>query len=185
LFARKPDSTQSWLLRSVFIPSANPKSWMNRQVIGIDRARIQEVDVSPLHCPSYVVRRDKPADADFKLVHMPRGRTLSYSSAPDGVAAALVDFTFDNVSPARDLDFAHGARLVTKTFDGLSISARIVKKDGAYWVTLSAAALKPSAKTETQEINKAADGWAFQVPAYKGSQFTSPLETLLKPRGKK
>jgi hypothetical protein len=185
LFARKPDSAQSWLLRSVFVPSANPKSWMNKRVVGIDRARIREVDVSPLHGAPYVVRRDKPSDADFKLVHMPRGRTLSYPSAPDGVAAALVDFTFDNVSPARNFDFAHSAGLVTKTFDGLSVSARIVKKNGIYWVTLSATALKPTAKAEARKINKAADGWAFQVPAYKGSQFTSPLESLLKPRGRK
>lgn len=184
LFVRKPGSNQSWLVRSVFVPSANPKDWMNKDVVGVVRARIQEADVSPMTGPSYVVQRDKPSDADFKLVPMPKGRELSYASAPDGVAASLVDFTFDSVSPAKDFDFAHGAQLVTKTFDGLEVTTAVVKKGTAYWAQLSAKALKPAAKDEARKINKAADGWAFQIPAYKGSQFTTTLDQLLKPRGK-
>lgn len=184
LFVRKPGSNQSWLVRSVFVPSAKPKDWMNKNVVDIDRSRIEEADVSPLEGPSYVVRRDKPSDADFRIVHMPKGRALSYPGAPDGVAAALVDFSFDTVAPAGNFDFAHGGKLVTKTFDGLEVSTRIVEKDGKYWVHLTATALKPGAKKEAGKINKAARDWAFQVPAYKGSQFLSSRESLLKPRSK-
>lgn len=185
LFVRKPDSDQSWLVRSVFVPSADPRDWMNKDVVSIDQARIQEADVSPPGGPSYVLRRDKASDADFSIVQMPKGRELSYPSAPDGVAAALVGFTFDSAAPAGNFDFAHGGELVTKTFDGLQVSAGIVKKGDQYWVRLTATALKPAAKDEARKINKAADGWAFQVPAYKGSQFMSSLESLLKPRTKK
>lgn len=185
LFVRKPDSDQSWLVRSVFTPKADPKAWMNTDVVDITRARIQDVDVSPPTGPAYIVRRDKPSDTDFTLVHMPKGRELSYASAPDGVAGSIIDFTFDHVAPAHTIDFSHAARLVTKTFDGLAVTTDIVKKDGQYWARLSATANKKAAKNEAQKINKAADGWAFQLPAYKGAQFTSTLDSLLKPEKKK
>lgn len=181
LFVRKPDSDQSWLVRSVFTPSADPKDWMKKDIVGIDRARIQEADVSPPSGPGYVVRRDKPSDTDFTLVKLPKGRELAYPTAPDGPAAAIVGFTFNDVAPAQTLDFGHAAQLVTKTFDGLVVTADIVKHNEVYWVRLEASAEKPAAKDEARKINKAAEGWAFQVPGYKGAQFTTELDSLLKP----
>ncbi len=183
LFVRKIGSDQSWLVRSVFTPAPDPKDWMNKDVVGIDRARIQEADVFPPQGPSYVIRRDKPSDSDFQIVNMPKGRETAYPSAPDGVAASLVGFTFDQVAPAHTVDFSNAARLVTKTFDGLTVTADIVKKGEVYWARLSAeaAAGKDDAKAEARKINKAAGGWIFQIPAYKGAQFTTSLANLLKP----
>lgn len=181
LFVRKPGSNQSWLVRSVFKPAADPKDWMKKDIVGIDRAQIQEADVSPSAGPSYVVRRNKPSDNDFTLVNMPKGRELAYATAPDGPAASIVGFTFSNVARAQTLDFTHAAQLVTKTFDGLVVTADITKQDEIYWVRLSATADKPAAKDKAQKINKAAEGWAFQIPGYKGAQFTTTRDSLLKP----
>ena len=47
LFARKPAEQQSWLVRSVFAPKGDPGDWMEKSLVGVDRARIQEVDVTP------------------------------------------------------------------------------------------------------------------------------------------
>jgi hypothetical protein len=186
LFVRKTDSDQSWLLRSVFSPTADPKDWMNKEVIDIAQARIQEADVSPPTGPAYTVRREKPSDPDFTLVNMPKGRDISYPSAPDGVAGGLVGFSFDDVAPASTIDFGDAARLVTKTFDGLTVIADVAKKDDKYWVRLYAQATpgKTDAEDEARKITKAAAGWAFQIPAYKGAQLTSTLESLLKPQEK-
>ena len=187
LFVRKPGSNRSWLVRSVFTPKPDPNDWLNKDIIDIDRARIAEADVSPPDGPTYVVRRAKAGDADFKLADMPKGRELAYPSAPDGVAAALTDFTFDNVAPAIGFDFSDAAELVTKTFDGLTVTARIIKKAGDYWLTLSAEAEpgKKDAQAEARAIDRHAAGWAFQIPAYKGAQFTTSRESLLKPKGSK
>ena len=75
LFVRKPDSNQSWLVRSVFTPSADPKDWMNKDVIGHRPRAHPGGRCRPADGPSYTVRRDKPSDADFTLEHAQGPRT--------------------------------------------------------------------------------------------------------------
>ena len=183
LFIRKPDSNQSWLARSVFEPKPDPNDWLDKDVIAIDRARIQEAVVTPPNGPSYTVRRDNPSDSQFTLVDMPKGRELGYDTAPQGVAESLVDFTFDKVAPSSQFDFSNAAELVTRTFDGLTVTARIIKTGEEYWLTLSAdgATGKREASDEARAINHHASGWAFRIPAYKGAQFMSSRDSLLKP----
>lgn len=188
LFVRRPDETQSWLARSVFEPKSGASDWLSKDVMTIDRARIAETDVDPLVGPSYVARRDKPSDADFKLTELPKGRELAYDGAPDAVAAAIVDFSFDDVRPARNFDFtdpAHLSRVVTKTFDGLTVTVDVLQQGGDYWATVSAdgGANSPDARKEARDIDSHASGWAYKLPAFKGQLFTTTLESLLKPVG--
>ena len=183
LFVRRPDSNQSWLARSVFEPKPDPNDWLKKDVISIDRARIQEADVQPVDGPSYVVRREKPSDPDFQLLNMPKGRALGYVTAPDGVAAAIVGFTFDKVAPATQFDFSDAGRLITRTFDGLEVTTSVLQQGGASWAMISADAVpgKADAQQEAHAINKAAGGWAFEIPAYKSAQFLTSRDSLLKP----
>lgn len=186
LFVRRPDEDQSWLARSVFEPKNSPSDWLDKQVMSIDRSRIAEADVDPLSGPSFVVRRLKPTDADFQLVDAPKGREVSYAGAPDGVGAALVDFSFDDVKPAKSFDFsdaAHSARIITKTFDGLSVAINVIQQDKVYWTTVSAEGANADAQKEARAINAHASGWAYKLPDYKGVQFTATLESMLKPKG--
>jgi len=187
IFVRKPDSTQSWLARGVLQPAADPSQWMDRTVMEIDRGRIQEVDVFPANAPSYSVRRDKPSDADFHLTSAPKGRELLSAQAPDGVAVAAVGFTFDDIKPAQGFDFTGATRVVTRTFDGLTITAKVIQQGQDYWATVLAEAApgKPAAEKEARTIDARADGWAYKLPAYKGQQFMTTLDSLLKPVGGK
>jgi Domain of unknown function (DUF4340) len=186
LFVRRPGETQSWLARSVVDPKSDLGDWLEKQVMTIDRARIAEADVDPVSGPSYVVRRDKPSDADFRLADLPKGRELSYDAAPDGVAAAVVDFAFDDVKPAREFDFsdaAHTSRVVTRTFDGLTVTVNVIQQGADYWATVSAEGSTPDARNEARQINARAMGWAYKLPAFKGAQFTATLESIVKPKG--
>src|SRR5258706_11722429 len=81
LFARKPGEDQSWLVRSVFEPKSEPGDWMDKSLISLDRARIQQVDVKPASGPAYTVTRDKPSDASFKISPLPKGREPSSEAA--------------------------------------------------------------------------------------------------------
>ncbi|MDE2463598.1 MAG: DUF4340 domain-containing protein [Alphaproteobacteria bacterium] len=184
LFVRTPSSSQSWLARSVFQPDPNPADWMNKDVLHLHRAEIKSVTVRPTDGPSYTVERATPSVADFAVKGLPKGSALSYPTAPDGPAYGLVDFSFDKAVPIQTIDFAHAAEMETTTFDGLSITARIAAQDGNSWVALSAAA-KPGNRAAGQQartINKTAGGWAFEIPAYKAAQLTTPLDNLLKPK---
>ncbi|HEY0107603.1 MAG TPA: DUF4340 domain-containing protein [Rhizomicrobium sp.] len=187
LFVRRPGENQSWLVRSVLDPRASLSDWLDKHVVDVDRAEIQEADVDPAGSPSYVLARAKPSDPDFALTPLPGGKPLGDPAAPDGVAAALADFGFDDVAPARDFDFndpAASARIVTKTFDGLQVTARILKRGAEYWATLSAEAPAPAtadAAAKATQINMHAAGWAYKLPAYKGQLFMTTLDSLTKP----
>jgi len=185
LFARRSNENQSWLVRSVFEPKAGIGDWLDKSVISVDRARIEEVDVTPATGEAYVVKRDKPSDPDFKPMSLPPGRSLSDDAAADGVASALTAFTFDDVQQASRLDFSKATRLVTKTFDGLAVTAEVVQKEADYWATIAATAdpAAGDATAEARQINARAQGWAYKLPAYKGQQFMTSLDSLLKPVG--
>ena len=185
LFVRKPGDAQSWLVASPFEPRANPADWMEKDIVAVDRARIQEADVHPANGPAYVLRRDKPSNPDFAIVDPPHGRELSYPGAPDSVASAIADFSFDNIKPVDDLDFSDGAsRIVTTTFDGLIVTVDVIQQGSDYWARVYAGAQpgKTDAENEAHEINAHADRWAYKLSAYKGELFATPLESLLKPR---
>ena len=184
LFARKANENQSWLVRSVFQPKASVSDWIDKNVLSVDRARIAETDVTPIAGAAYIVKRDKPSDADFALASIPKGRSLSDPAAADPVAAAIADFAFDDVRPASAVDFSKAAHLVTKTFDGLTVSTDAVAQGSDTWVRLSAAAAPGSAvASEANEINARSKGWAYKLPSYKGQPFMTSLESLLKPTG--
>ncbi|MDE2266027.1 MAG: DUF4340 domain-containing protein [Alphaproteobacteria bacterium] len=187
LFARKPNDSQSWLVKSPFQPQASQTDWMSKKVVDVDNSRIQEADIHPLSGPGYTVKRDKPSDTDFTLSPIPRGRVLVDPGAPDDVANALAGFSFDDVEPSANFDFdTQSSRLVTRTFDGLIVSVDVIKQGGDYWARVFADAVpgKPEAAKEAHEINARAAGWAYKLPAYKGAQFLTSLDSLLKPVGK-
>jgi hypothetical protein len=187
LFVRKPDDTQSWLVRSPYEFKTDLGDWYDKTVMSIDRARIQETDVDPASGPSYTVRRDTPGQSDFKLAEVPKGREAA-DGTTDGIASAITGFTFDDVKPSKNFDFsdaAHPTRVTTKTFDGLTITSEVIRQGADYWMTISAegASGKADAAKEAREIDSHAFGWAYKLPAYKGQQFMTTQENLLKPVG--
>ena len=187
LYVRRLDSDQSWLVRSVFDPKSDPADWMDKNVVDVDAARIQEADVDPAGGPSYEVSREKPTDPDFQLSPIPKGREVAFPTGPDGVADALSNFTFEDVAPARDFDFSNATRVVTHTFDGLIVTVEVIQQGNDYWATISAEAApgKEDAIAESRKIDGKATGWAYKLPAYKGQQFMTSLESLLKPKSAK
>jgi hypothetical protein len=184
LFVRRPKETQSWLVRSVLDPRSSMSDWIEKTVMDVDRARIQEVDVDPAGSASFMVRRDKPSDPDFKLSPLPPGKSVSDATVPDGVASAITEFGFDDVRRARELDFSNQAataRLVTTTFDGLKVSVNVQRQGSDYWAVISADGSSADAAKEAAAINAHASGWAYKLPAYKGQLFMTTLDSLLKP----
>jgi hypothetical protein len=186
LFVREPNTTQSWLVRSSFAPKTDTGDWLEKHVLDVDRTRIQEVDVEPSNGPSYSVRRQRPTDDDFDLPNIPKGREIAYAGAADGVGAAIVGFTFDDVRPAKDFDFSdqgHAARLITHTFDGLTVTVETIQQGQDYWATIAAEGEpgRPDAQKEAREISARTTGWAYKLPVYKGQLFMTTLDSLLKP----
>jgi hypothetical protein len=187
LYIRKPDSTQSYLARGVLEPASDPADWMDKTVMDIDRARIREADVEPADGTLYVVLRDKPSDPDFHLAQIPHGRETANAAVADEVAAAIVGFSFDDIRAAKDFDFSKTSRLVTKTFDGLTVTVLLIRQGADNWAEVEAEAApgNAAAGVEARAIDAHANGWAYKLPAYKAQQFMISIESLLKPVGAK
>jgi hypothetical protein len=112
---------------------------------------------------------------------MPAGRALAFESAAEAPASALVNFSFDDAQPIANFDFARPmAQHVTRTFDGLVVTVRIVDRGGAKWAAVSAQAATPAAQAEATAINGRAQGWAFKLPEQKVNLFTASLESMLR-----
>ena len=185
LFVRHPGDNQSWLVRSVMDPRPSLSDWLDKHVMDVDRARIQEVDVDPAGSPSFIVARAKPSDADFTLSPLAPGKGVSDPTVPDGVASAITEFGFDDVRLAREFDFSNpatSARVITKTFDGLTVTVHVLKTGADYWAIVSAEGQPMSdAAKEAATINAHASGWAYKLPAFKGQLFMTTLDSLTQP----
>jgi hypothetical protein len=185
LFVRRPNEAQSWLVRAVAEIRANPSDWMNKDVLDVDRSRIQSASMTPTTGPAYSVHRDKPNVPDFTLEPIPPGREISDSMAGNQIADALVGFSFDDAKRASELDFSKPTQLVIKTFDGLTVTVNTIKTNAGNWATVRADAAPGNTERakEARDIDARADGWAYKLADFKGAQFTTPLENLLKPKG--
>jgi len=185
LFVRRPDESQSWLVKAQAEIRGTVADWLDKTVLNVAQARIQSVVVDQPGGASYEVSRATDKEPHFKLSTIPAGRELSSEDAPDEFAEAIADFSFEDVKPARDVDFANPARLSVRTFDGLGLNFEIAHAGEDYWVQLAATDLggKPDIAKEARTINAHAGGWAYKVPGFKGGQLTATLESLLKPKG--
>jgi len=185
LFVRKPDETQSWLVRAEAEFQTAPDDWIDKNVLEIDQGRIQSATVALPDGSSYEVRRDAKTDIHFKLSSMPAGREMASDTAADGPAAAITGFTFDDVKPSREVDFTNSARVTTRTFDGLIVTVDTAHAGAQYWAQLDAMSQSndPNIAKQARTINARVNGWAYKLADFKGAQFTTPLESLLKPKG--
>jgi hypothetical protein len=180
LYIRKPDDAQSWLARSVFEPENNPSDWLDKNTLDVDRSRIAEADIAPVSGPALTIKRDNPG-ADFAIANMPAGREEAYPGAASAVATALTGFAFDDVKTADAFDFTNAPRFVTRTFDGLTVTVRVLPDGQAFWATVYAEGDNPQAAREARAIDAHTDGWAYKLPVYKGQLFMITLDSLLKP----
>lgn len=187
LFVRRPEDTQSWLVRAESEFQTAPGDWIDKNVLDIDQGRIQSTTVALPDGSSYEVRRDAKTDLHFKLSSMPAGREMASDAAADGPGDAITGFTFDDVKPSREVDFTNSARVTTRTFDGLTVTVDVAHVGTQYWAQLDAMGQSndPNVAKQARTINARVNGWAYKLADFKGAQFTAPMESLLKPKGGK
>jgi len=187
LFVRKPNDTQSWLVRAEYTPHSDQTDWIDKNVLDIDRTRIQSTIVDLPDGKSFEVRREKPADGAFTLASVPAGREMGDASTADGLATAITGLSFEDIKPGKEIDFSEATKVITKTFDGLSITSDVLHIGNEYWAEFGAMSMvnNPEIAKQARIINARVSGWAYKLPDYKGAQFVTPLESLLKPKGGK
>lgn len=184
IYVRKVGEDQTWLARGYLMAKPALADWLDKRLVNIGRERIQSVEVTPPTGPAYSASRARKDVSEFTVANLPAGRSLAYESAADVAASALVGFVMEDAQPVANFDFSRPiAQHVTRTFDGLVVTVRIIDKAGAKWATLTAQAAAPTAQAEAAAINARTNRWAFRLPEHKFNMFAATLDSMLRPVG--
>ena len=168
LFVRRPNETQSWLARAVFVPHGAPSDWMLLNVLNVDAARLKDVTIAPAAGKSFTLARAHMSDVNF-AVSPPLGNASP--QVLNAITTAITGFTASDAHSAAQLDFRKSVHVTAHTFDGLSLSMDVVASGPDIWARLSAAAgpdAVPGIAKEARDVNARAGGWAYKLPPDKG-----------------
>ena len=182
-YVRVVAAAQSLLASPLILVDADPKLWLDPNVLDIAQNRISEIDEQPVKAPAFSVSRDKSTEADFAVHGVPRGRELSAADAADTMGSALSALTLtDAIKAAAPPAGSALSHAVFKTFDGLEVDISGYKQAADDYIEVSARGTdRSAAATEALEINSRVQGWEYDIPDYRYEEIFQPLEGLLKP----
>ncbi|WP_119418368.1 DUF4340 domain-containing protein [Desertibaculum subflavum] len=197
IFVRKASDTKAWLVHGRLEVKADPMSWVDKETFKVVRGRIMSVEIAQPDGAKAEIRRTDPAKEEFELVGLPKDKKAKVSDV-NGIAGGLEFVNFDDVAKADAVDFSKAVVATYRTYDGLVLEIRTVKKDGKPWVNFKASVdaaqvAKDLAKTDekkillsAEEVEKEAKGindrlgaWAHQVPDYRSDNFTRKPDDLI------
>lgn len=162
-YVRRAGEEKSWLVGADLDADAEPAEWLRKSILDVTADRVQSATITTKGAKEYSAVKNSRADADFKIENLPKGKELSFPSAPNSLATALAGLTLSDVHPASEFADKPEARAVYRTFDGLVVEIDGWSRDDKYFVAARAsydAALAdrfkiPSeTKDETQDQDK-------------------------------
>jgi hypothetical protein len=210
VYVRKPAEAASFLAAPLVAADPDQKRWLDRLVLDLAAANVQEISAKTGKGPAYLLTRAE-RNAAFTLSPVPRGRKPATGFALGGQAEALTALHFEDLRAAAAP--AAAADTVTyKTFDGQVItidgrregdkafiiaSASRDPAQAAKFAPPPAAPAAPAAATpgaavpapapaptdqSVERIAARAQGVEFEVPVYKYDAIFKPYEELLEPK---
>jgi len=181
VYVRKPGDGQAWLARGSLEFSDQLSSWLDRRILDISQKRIAKASLTQPDGTKLVITRAKPEDK-FVVEDVPADAKFKSETTTSEPALALDGLDLDDVKPAGDMPVPD-KDVVTATFttfDGLTVDVRMLDKDDAHWVALSAAGAG-AAEAEAKAINENGSRWTYAIPSYKATQLKMKLADMLEP----
>jgi hypothetical protein len=184
LFVRLSGSNQAYLARSVFVPHGEVQTWLpTGGVLTLGSTRLEEVAMTPLSGPAFLVNRPSATEQIFRLANPPKSGAPN-SQMVNSIPFSIANFTFEDVKPVSELDFSKPAHAIARTFDGLLVSFDLVKQGDDVWTRLSASTAPgaaPAIAKQAAAINAQTGGYAFKLPAEKGNALMVDLPKIMTP----
>jgi hypothetical protein len=181
VYLRKPGEAQSWLARGTLDPSGDAANWLDRQIIDISEKKIAKVTLTQADGSKLVISRSAP-EAKFAVEDAPADAKFKSETATSGPATALETLDLEDVKPAGELPVPD-KNVVTAsftTFDGLTVDLRLMERDKADWIAISAAGSGP-AEANAKKIEDRVSHWTYAIPAYKANLLKTKLADLIEP----
>ncbi|HEU4626352.1 MAG TPA: DUF4340 domain-containing protein [Steroidobacteraceae bacterium] len=178
-YVRATDAPKSYLASPSITADADPKQWLERDLLDIPEARVKDVAIKPASGPEYTVSREKKEQTDFTVSNIPKGRELTSPSAGNTVAGELTSFTLDDVRklPA---DAKPEATATFHTFDGLELQISGQKDGDRRYVSITPRSTAKETESEAKTLTDRVTGWQYEIPSYKYDALFRPLDELLK-----
>lgn len=134
-YVREQGQEQSFLVQGALAVSADPTTWMKRDLMDIRGGRVREVNIEhpsdPAGQPGVSARRNKPEDIELSLQDVPEGYIARSVSVVTSLSTVLEELRFDDVRARRTLNWPQQTVVTTlRTFDGLNAVTRIAEIDG-------------------------------------------------------
>ncbi|MHC5003128.1 MAG: DUF4340 domain-containing protein, partial [Planctomycetota bacterium] len=162
-FVRRAGEEQSWLAQGDLSIDADAMEWIERNIVGIQRDRIQNVEITHPDGESVFIYRDSEDQRDFTVSDIPEDRELTFAGAAGGIATGLAFLRIEDVARVDDrpLDPDDTTTAVYRTFDGLVITVRTDEVEETVWASVEvevAPDVADAAGNETEEPAEGASG---------------------------
>lgn len=180
VYVRRAGQVQSLLATPQLAPDADPRHWLDRNLLDIAPDQVTQVSLEPPSGPAYTIKRSASgATPDFTVTPIPKGRELGDASAAAAQAGVLAGLQLDDVRKTGNLKpVAHGR---FQTRDGLTLALSGIQEGEQRYITVTATAAVSTAVQRAQDLNAKLSEWEFEVPGYRYDSLFRPLEQLLKP----
>lgn len=181
VYVRRPDENRTWLARGALDLSAEPVDWLDRHVLSIPERRVASVALTDETGATLSLHRAGDTDP-FTVDGMPNGAKLKPPPVVAEPAGALQDLELIDVKPAAELAIPDQsiARAVYTTFDGLELTLRLVRRDNADWVAVSAAG-HGAAAAEAKAIDDRLGRWGYAIPETQANLMRRKMADMVEP----
>lgn len=180
LYVRRSGEAQSWLASGSMDPVvAEPARWLDRRLPKLPRDQVTSVaitwpDGAKLSLERSASAPDAPNAKDFVAKGLPEGAAAD-PAVIERVVGALAYLTLEDVAkPGADW-FKGAPTYVFTGKEGGVITARVVKRDDAWWLSL--------ASTGVPDVPDTAP-WAYRVLDIVGGDFPATMDAFVQERPK-
>jgi hypothetical protein len=182
-FVRVAHTEPSLLAQPFASVDADPRRWIDRNIVDINDQRMKEAVIETATGPAYTAARLAPQQSDYQVTPIPKGRELASAGAADSVGGVFAALEADDVRrpPATPADAAKPDHAIFRTFNGLELDVSGRTEGAHHYITLAARSTAKESQAEADTINARFNGWQLEIPAYKYEAMFTPLEQRLKP----
>lgn len=145
VLVRPADGNQVYLCKESIRANADPKTWLDREILRLDNDRVQSVTIDHPDSPDVEISRDPENHTQFVVENVPEGRKPSFPGVANSVATSLSYLGLDDVRPLSEVQMGDTplATTTVRCTDGLVLELQVSKQDGKTWVHVEASFDEP------------------------------------------
>jgi hypothetical protein len=194
-FVRRAGEVNSYSVAPAISVDAEPRAWIDTRLLDIPTTAIQSVELKPATDAGYVLRREKPSEANsptpgeqkpagkkpgeadeegFVLEAVPAGRKALDNKALAPSSSALSGLGAEDVAKASDIDFSKPTQAIFALSDGNILTLTGTAVGDKRWIEVQA--------TKDATLAAKTQNRAFEVASYRYDAIFRPLDQLLVPK---